>query len=424
MTYSSSPRHTSAPRPSLSLHHLPNPTPALPAPTTPASSPPRSLPFLHPTRSPSMIRQQVAGAASQDGFPPSSVGEARLRRRRRWKRGSILGLLSMCTSTRSGGMRLLEMIGVRKGQGGRWQLERRGRMRRLNGVGRVTSGGRTTVAGTLRLMGRGWRRAGRAGEVSRAHFPFAARSRLTFSLRPLLCYLRTAPENNDHFGLTLILPRLVRVITLIGSADLGNVVASEHSQLAGEERWQLYTVREDGSGGWVSFSDLPSPFSLCPLADLSPPPHLRRNLGASSPPLPTSLPPDRVSSPLPFNSSPCSDDKSTRRRASRRRAWRCRFARSSSSARGGRGQRCGFVDGIWTGGRYRRTIKDPRTLDSLLCYNLSESLSARRSEPAAQLSDIVYTSVLYCGSALFYKCIVTPPPLLAFPARFSSPPPP
>ncbi|ORY89310.1 hypothetical protein BCR35DRAFT_300439 [Leucosporidium creatinivorum] len=59
-----------------------------------------------------------------------------------------------------------------------------------------------------------------------------------------------APENNDHFGLTLIVPRLVRVITLIGSADLGNVVASEHSQLAGEESWQLYTVREDGSGGW------------------------------------------------------------------------------------------------------------------------------------------------------------------------------
>ncbi|KAM0752996.1 hypothetical protein T439DRAFT_187316 [Meredithblackwellia eburnea MCA 4105] len=57
------------------------------------------------------------------------------------------------------------------------------------------------------------------------------------------------PDQHDHFGLTLVAPRIVREIKLVGSLDLENVVAWENTR-AGAEAWELLTVREDGSAGW------------------------------------------------------------------------------------------------------------------------------------------------------------------------------
>ncbi|KAL8279221.1 hypothetical protein RQP46_008477 [Phenoliferia psychrophenolica] len=59
------------------------------------------------------------------------------------------------------------------------------------------------------------------------------------------------PDAQDHFGLTLVTPRVVKEIKLVGSLDLEDVVAWEKTG-AGGEAWELLTVREDGSGGWES----------------------------------------------------------------------------------------------------------------------------------------------------------------------------
>ncbi|GAA5828851.1 hypothetical protein JCM11251_005897 [Rhodosporidiobolus azoricus] len=57
------------------------------------------------------------------------------------------------------------------------------------------------------------------------------------------------PDADDHFGLTLVKPRAVRQLTIIGSLDLGNMVNWEDVG-AGSESWEVLTVRADGSGGW------------------------------------------------------------------------------------------------------------------------------------------------------------------------------
>lgn len=62
----------------------------------------------------------------------------------------------------------------------------------------------------------------------------------------------SAPDADDHFGLTLVAPRFVRTIKIIGSPDLAEILAWEHAREGGDESWQLFTVREDGIGGWVS----------------------------------------------------------------------------------------------------------------------------------------------------------------------------
>ncbi|GAA5975432.1 hypothetical protein JCM11641_004262 [Rhodosporidiobolus odoratus] len=66
-----------------------------------------------------------------------------------------------------------------------------------------------------------------------------------------------APDADDHFGLTLIKPRAVRQLTVVGSLDLANTVNWEDS--AGSESWQVLTVRADGSGGWEPRSLLGPP---------------------------------------------------------------------------------------------------------------------------------------------------------------------
>ncbi|GAA5892102.1 hypothetical protein JCM5296_004060 [Sporobolomyces johnsonii] len=58
-----------------------------------------------------------------------------------------------------------------------------------------------------------------------------------------------APEIDDHFGLTLVRPRVVRKIRIIGSLDLANIVSWEDLS-GGSESWVVLTVRADGSGGW------------------------------------------------------------------------------------------------------------------------------------------------------------------------------
>ncbi|GAA6001447.1 hypothetical protein JCM10207_006671 [Rhodosporidiobolus poonsookiae] len=57
------------------------------------------------------------------------------------------------------------------------------------------------------------------------------------------------PDADDHFGLTLIKPRAVRKLTVVGSLDLANMVNWEDIG-AGGESWEVLTVRADGSGGW------------------------------------------------------------------------------------------------------------------------------------------------------------------------------
>ena len=71
--------------------------------------------------------------------------------------------------------------------------------------------------------------------------------------------LLSAPEEQDHFGLTLVAARLVTEIKIVGSLDLEHVVAWRDTGL-GAEAWEILTVREDGSGGWVRPS--------CPLLPL------------------------------------------------------------------------------------------------------------------------------------------------------------
>lgn len=302
-------------------------------------------------------------------------------------------------------MKCPERIRVQRGQGGRSRLARRGRALRLIGAGRVMSGGRTTEAGILRSMGKGPTRAGRAGEVGCASISLGSAPKADHSSPSWgFVILPTAPENNDHFGLTLILPRLVRVITLIGSADLGNVVASEHSQLAGEESWQLYTVREDGSGGWVSIQPFSCLESLVasgePFGDRLLP--LVRNRGVSPTLLLLSHPPDPVSSPSPSTLNLCSDDKSTHRRASRKRGSRCRFARSSLSVKGGRGQRCRCVGGTWTGGRYRGGVEEQCRLAAPLLRSLTGfSCAGKLARRLARRVRCFYT----CSMSLYrYAC--------------------
>lgn len=76
---------------------------------------------------------------------------------------------------------------------------------------------------------------------------FPSRSRADFAW-----YLpSTAPEADDHFGLTLVAPRFVRKIKITGSPDLAEVLAWEHAAGGGDESWQLFTVRQDSIGGWV-----------------------------------------------------------------------------------------------------------------------------------------------------------------------------
>lgn len=62
-----------------------------------------------------------------------------------------------------------------------------------------------------------------------------------------------APEADDYFGLTLVAPRVVRDLTLTGSLDLANVVGWE-DVTSGSERWEVFSVRADGTGGWVRLS--------------------------------------------------------------------------------------------------------------------------------------------------------------------------
>ncbi|KAK4704768.1 hypothetical protein P7C70_g1437, partial [Phenoliferia sp. Uapishka_3] len=59
------------------------------------------------------------------------------------------------------------------------------------------------------------------------------------------------PDEQDHFGLTLVAPRVIQEIKITGSLDLEQVVAWENTG-AGPEAWELYTVRADGSGAWES----------------------------------------------------------------------------------------------------------------------------------------------------------------------------
>ncbi|GAA5957495.1 hypothetical protein JCM10213_003904 [Rhodosporidiobolus nylandii] len=66
------------------------------------------------------------------------------------------------------------------------------------------------------------------------------------------------PDADDHFGLTLIKPRAVRQLTIVGSLDLANMVNWEDSS-AGSEAWEVLTVRADGSGGWEPRSLLGPP---------------------------------------------------------------------------------------------------------------------------------------------------------------------
>ncbi|GAA5875947.1 hypothetical protein JCM8547_008355 [Rhodosporidiobolus lusitaniae] len=66
-----------------------------------------------------------------------------------------------------------------------------------------------------------------------------------------------APDADDHFGLTLIKPRAVRQLTIVGSLDLANVVNWQDS--GGSESWEVLTVRADGSGGWEPRSLLDPP---------------------------------------------------------------------------------------------------------------------------------------------------------------------
>lgn len=289
-TSSSSPHLTSAPLPSPSVRRQPNPTPAPLAPTTPASSPPRSLPSLRPRRSLLSNPSRVVGGWR--GGCRACWGGARGRkgRRRRWYLVSIRGRLSMCMNMSGDGMRSRGWRRRVLAEAGRelWRRGRWGQVRLLSGVGPVMSGGLIMEVGTWRWMAKGWRRAGRAGGVGlRRDLLISSLTEADHSSRP------TAPDANDHFGLTLITPRLVRSITLIGSADLGNVVASEHAPVAGAESWQLYTVREDGSGGWVRLSLCShAPLQLADRPIFSPP-----SIGTSAFPHPRALPQTRRARP-------------------------------------------------------------------------------------------------------------------------------
>ncbi|BGP40383.1 hypothetical protein JCM10449v2_004345 [Rhodotorula kratochvilovae] len=66
------------------------------------------------------------------------------------------------------------------------------------------------------------------------------------------------PEADDHFGLTLVKPRAVRELTIIGSLDLANIVAWEDLS-GGSDSWEVLTVRGDGTGGWEPRSLLSAP---------------------------------------------------------------------------------------------------------------------------------------------------------------------
>ncbi|BGP08273.1 hypothetical protein JCM10049v2_004120 [Rhodotorula toruloides] len=66
------------------------------------------------------------------------------------------------------------------------------------------------------------------------------------------------PEADDHFGLTLVTPRVVKDLTLTGSLDLANVVGWE-DVTSGSESWEVFCVRGDGTGGWEPRSLLSAP---------------------------------------------------------------------------------------------------------------------------------------------------------------------
>ncbi|BGP24838.1 hypothetical protein JCM10295v2_003758 [Rhodotorula toruloides] len=66
------------------------------------------------------------------------------------------------------------------------------------------------------------------------------------------------PEADDHFGLTLVTPRVVKELTLTGSLDLANVVGWE-DVTSGSESWEVFSVRGDGTGGWEPRSLLSAP---------------------------------------------------------------------------------------------------------------------------------------------------------------------
>ncbi|GAA6047356.1 hypothetical protein NBRC10513_003940 [Rhodotorula toruloides] len=66
------------------------------------------------------------------------------------------------------------------------------------------------------------------------------------------------PEADDHFGLTLVTPRVVKDLTLTGSLDLANVVGWE-DVTSGSESWEVFSVRGDGTGGWEPRSLLSAP---------------------------------------------------------------------------------------------------------------------------------------------------------------------
>ncbi|GEM09771.1 hypothetical protein Rt10032_c09g3788 [Rhodotorula toruloides] len=70
--------------------------------------------------------------------------------------------------------------------------------------------------------------------------------------------VKAAPEADDHFGLTLVTPRVVKELTLTGSLDLANVVGWE-DVTSGSESWEVFSVRGDGTGGWEPRSLLSAP---------------------------------------------------------------------------------------------------------------------------------------------------------------------
>lgn len=75
-----------------------------------------------------------------------------------------------------------------------------------------------------------------------------------------------APDAADHFGLTLVAPRIVQTIKLVGSRDLENIVAWENTA-AGLEAWEILTVADGSGSGWVRStrggSSLPSDADRC-----------------------------------------------------------------------------------------------------------------------------------------------------------------